>query len=189
MSKIAILGQNQPWLSLKPQLGFKKFISVTPPKLGFLRPNKVLGVKKSFQGPLKMKKTVFLNNPPSKKVVTHVPIFRLAIVSPLHWLFVRDILFSLTLLQEGCVKAVDNFFPMYLGFDDLRNYLLQTSLKIKFYIKFMIHSYCKPYFRIWKKVLKSATTAWFTIKPHILEVQFKMKYFLFIENVNKEGFK
>ena len=52
-----------------------------------------------------MKKTVFLNNPPSQKVVTHVPIFRLVIVSPLHWLFVRDILFSLTLLQEGVCRV------------------------------------------------------------------------------------
>ena len=26
-------------------------------------------------------------------------------MSPLHWLFVRDILFSLTLLQEGCDKT------------------------------------------------------------------------------------
>ena len=36
-----------------------------------------------------MKKTDFLNNPQSKKVVTHVPILRLVIVSPLHWPFVH----------------------------------------------------------------------------------------------------
>ena len=52
-----------------------------------------------------MKKNDFLNNPQSKKGVTHVPILRLVIVSPLHWPFVRDILFSLTLLQDGCVSA------------------------------------------------------------------------------------
>ena len=50
-----------------------------------------------------MKKTVFLNNPPTKKVLTHFAIFRLVIERPLHWPFVRDILFFLTLLQEGCV--------------------------------------------------------------------------------------
>ena len=84
---------------------------MTPPqKLGFLRPNKVLGVNKSFQGPLKMKKTDFFNNPPTKKVVTHVPGFRVVIVSPLHWPFVRNILFFLNFLQEGCV--LDRPLPM-----------------------------------------------------------------------------
>ena len=41
------------WLFLtfatpKPMLRSKSFRSMTPPKLGFLRPKKVLGVKKSF---------------------------------------------------------------------------------------------------------------------------------------------
>ena len=41
------------WLFLtfatsKPMLSSKSFRSMTPPKLGFLRPKKVLGVKKSF---------------------------------------------------------------------------------------------------------------------------------------------
>ena len=59
-----------------------------------------------------MKKIVFLNNPPTKKVVTHFPIFRLEIVSPLHWPFVRNILFSLTLLQEGCV--LDSYISKFI---------------------------------------------------------------------------
>ena len=74
----------------------------SPTKVGILSPNKVLGVEK-FLGAPQNKKNDFLNNPPSKKVVTHVPIFRLVIERPLHWPFVRDILFSLTLLQEWCV--------------------------------------------------------------------------------------
>ena len=36
---------------------------MTPPKLGFLRPEKVFWVKKSFQGSHKMKKTDFLQKP------------------------------------------------------------------------------------------------------------------------------
>ena len=76
----------------------KKFykVGVSKVKEGFGSPKKFLGVPQN-------EKTDFLNNPPSKKVVTYVPIFRLVIVRPLHWPFVRDILFSLTLLQEGCV--------------------------------------------------------------------------------------
>ena len=43
----------QKWLfwtfpTSKPLLGSKSFRSMTPPKLGFLRPNKVFGVKKCF---------------------------------------------------------------------------------------------------------------------------------------------
>ena len=56
------------WLFLtfptpKPMLGSKSFRSMTPPKLGFLRPNKVFGVKKCFWGPQEMKITDFLKKP------------------------------------------------------------------------------------------------------------------------------
>ena len=95
------------WLFLtfstpKPMLRSKSFRSMTLSFLGLLWPNKILGFKKSFYGPQE-KITDFLNNPTFKKVVIHVLIFRLVIVSPLNWLFVWNILFSLTsLLQEGC---------------------------------------------------------------------------------------
>ena len=46
--KIAILGQNHPWLSLKPYLSSNSFRSMTHKVCAFLRPNKVFGVKKSF---------------------------------------------------------------------------------------------------------------------------------------------
>ena len=49
-----------------------------------------------------MKKIVFLNNPPTKKVVTYLPMFLLVFVSPLHWPYVRNILFFLKVVQEGC---------------------------------------------------------------------------------------
>ena len=63
-----------------------------------------------------MKKTDFLNNPPTKKVVMHVPIFRLVIVSTLHWPFVRDILFSLYIASGGVWDAK--------WYKDIKNFLL-----------------------------------------------------------------
>ena len=61
------------WLFLtfptpKPMLGSKSFRSMTPPKLGFLRPNKVWRVKKRFKGPLKLKKLFFSIIPHPKKL-------------------------------------------------------------------------------------------------------------------------
>ena len=37
-------------------------MTMTPPKVGFLRPNKVLGAQKSFFGPQKHKKLIFSKN-------------------------------------------------------------------------------------------------------------------------------
>ena len=55
----------------------KKFRSMTPPKLGFLRPNKVFGVKKKvFRGPTKWKKLIFSKNLSSRicpKVDSYYP--------------------------------------------------------------------------------------------------------------------
>ena len=81
-----------------------RVLTITSLKMGTcVTTFKGFGDQKKFLGaPQNEKKTDFLNNPPSKKVVTHVPIFRLVIERPLQWSFVRDILFSLTLLQEGC---------------------------------------------------------------------------------------
>ena len=51
----------------KPLLRSKSFRSLTPPKVGFLRPTKVLGSKNSVLGPQKTKKKVekidFLKKP------------------------------------------------------------------------------------------------------------------------------
>ena len=58
--KIALFGHNQPWKSPKPMLGSKSFRRMTPPKLRFLRPNKVSGGQKSLWGPPKIKKIDFL---------------------------------------------------------------------------------------------------------------------------------
>ena len=41
----------------------KKFKKYDPPKVGFLRPKKVLGGQKSFLGPPKIKKIDFLKKP------------------------------------------------------------------------------------------------------------------------------
>ena len=99
------------WLFLtfpipKPMLKLKDFRSMTPLKVGV--PKDKLGFggqKKVFRGPKKWKKTVFLNNPPTKKVVAHLPMFLLVFVSPLHWLLVWNILFFLKVVQEGCVSG------------------------------------------------------------------------------------
>ena len=48
--KLAIL---PPVVDPKPKLESKCFRSMTPPKVGFLRPNKVVGAQKSFFGPPK----------------------------------------------------------------------------------------------------------------------------------------
>ena len=58
--KIALFGHNQPWKSPKPMLRSKSFRSMTPPKVRFLRPNKVLGAQKSYFGPQKTQKIDFL---------------------------------------------------------------------------------------------------------------------------------
>ena len=50
----------QTYKSLKLLLRSKNVRSMTPPKVGFLRPNKVLGVQKKLRGPHKMKKINFL---------------------------------------------------------------------------------------------------------------------------------
>ena len=44
-------------------LGSKSFRSMTPPKVRFLRPNKVSGGQKSFLGAPKIKKIDFLKKP------------------------------------------------------------------------------------------------------------------------------
>ena len=61
--KIALFRHNQPWKSPKPMLGSKSFRSMTPPKVRFLRPNKVSGGQKSFLGAPKIKKIDFLKKP------------------------------------------------------------------------------------------------------------------------------
>ena len=55
-------------------------------KFGFPRPNEVLRLQKVFWGPSKWKNW-FSQLSPNQKVVTYVPIFRLVIVSALHWPF------------------------------------------------------------------------------------------------------
>ena len=59
--------QNQPWKSQKLLLRSKSFRSLTPQKVGFLRPTKVLGSKNSVLGPQKIKNKVekidFLKKP------------------------------------------------------------------------------------------------------------------------------
>ena len=61
--KIAIFWHNQPWKSQKLQLWSKSCRSMTPPKVRFLRPNKVLGAQKNFLGPPKTQKIDFLKKP------------------------------------------------------------------------------------------------------------------------------
>ena len=61
--KIAIFCHNQPWKAPKPWIRSKSFRSMTPPKVGFLRPNKVLGAQKSFYGPPETQKIDFLKKP------------------------------------------------------------------------------------------------------------------------------
>ena len=58
----------------------------------------------------------FFWSPKPLKVVTHVPIFRLVIVSTLHWPFVRDILFSLYIASGGVWDAK--------WYKDIKNFLL-----------------------------------------------------------------
>ena len=61
--------QNQPWKSQKLLLRSKSFRSLTPQKVGFLRPTKVLESKNSAFGPQKtkkkLKKLIFSKNPNS----------------------------------------------------------------------------------------------------------------------------
>ena len=54
--KLAIL----PPVAPKPKLESKSFRSMTPPKVGFLRPNKVLGGPKRFKSPPKTQKIDFV---------------------------------------------------------------------------------------------------------------------------------
>ena len=56
VSEIARADFALKWLFLtfptpKPMLGSKSFRRMTPPKVRFIRPNKVLGAQKSFFGP------------------------------------------------------------------------------------------------------------------------------------------
>ena len=55
--EIDVFWQNQNWIS------FGSFGSMTPPKVGFLRPNKVFGALKSFFGPPKPQTNNFLEKP------------------------------------------------------------------------------------------------------------------------------
>ena len=52
-------------LTSKPLLGSKSFRTMTPPKVRFLKPNKVLGAQKTFFGPPKTQKIDFLKKGPS----------------------------------------------------------------------------------------------------------------------------
>ena len=63
----SLFWQSQLWKSQKPWLGSKYVRSMTPPKVRFLMPNKVLESKKRYRGPQKMKKTVFLKNAMASK--------------------------------------------------------------------------------------------------------------------------
>ena len=69
--KIAIFWHNQPWKSPKPWIRSKSFRSTTPPKVGSLRLNKVLGAQKKFFGTPKTRKIDFLKKPEFRDLSEH----------------------------------------------------------------------------------------------------------------------
>ena len=58
-------------ITSKPQLESKSFTSMTPPKVGFLRPIQDFWAKKSFLGPPKTQKIDFLKKPQLRDLTKH----------------------------------------------------------------------------------------------------------------------
>ena len=87
--------------TFKPLLQSKNVRSMTPPKLGFLMPNKVLEAQKNFQKTPKMKKTVFLKNGPTNFFPTNIPDISEPHGDLLHWNFSWAFTFYISVYEEG----------------------------------------------------------------------------------------
>ena len=97
--------------TFKPLLQSKNVRSMTPPKLGFLMPNKVLEAPKNFQKTPKMKKTVFLKNGPTNFFPTNIPDISEPHGDLLHWNFSWAFTFYISVYEEGSVLPWLGSFP------------------------------------------------------------------------------
>ena len=93
--------QKMKFSTFKPLLQSKNVRSMTPPKLGFLMPNKVLEAPKNFQKTPKMKKTVFLKNGPTNFFPTNIPDISEPHGDLLHWNFSWAFTFYISVYEEG----------------------------------------------------------------------------------------
>ena len=98
--------QKMKFSTFKPLLQSKNVRSMTPPKLGFLMPNKVLEAQKNFQKTPKMKKTVFLKNGPTNFFPTNIPDISEPHGDLLHWNFSWAFTFYISVYEEGSVCVV-----------------------------------------------------------------------------------
>ena len=60
-----------PFITSKPLQGSESFRSMTPPKVRFLMPKKVLGAQKSFLVPHKKQKIDFFQKPEFRDLTVH----------------------------------------------------------------------------------------------------------------------
>ena len=102
--KIAIFWPNQPWISPKLWPRSKSFRSMTPPKVRFLRPNKVLGAQKSFLGPPKTQKIDFLKKLELYDLAAHSWGLPQYPVTRSHWSFQWRIHLIKNLLPAWCAQ-------------------------------------------------------------------------------------
>ena len=93
--------QKMKFSTFKPLLQSKNVRSMTPPKLRFLMPNKVLEAPKNFQKTPKMKKTVFLKNGPTNFFPTNIPDISEPHGDLLHWNFSWAFTFYISVYSEG----------------------------------------------------------------------------------------
>ena len=98
--------QKMKFSTFKPLLQSKNVRSMTPPKLGFLMPNKVLEAQKNFQKTPKMKKTVFLKNGPTNFFPTNIPDISEPHGDLLHWNFSWAFTFYISVYEEGSVRVL-----------------------------------------------------------------------------------
>ena len=103
--------QKMKFSTFKPLLQSKNVRSMTPPKLGFLMPNKVLEAQKNFQKTPKMKKTVFLKNGPTNFFPTNIPDISEPHGDLLHWNFSWAFTFYISVYEEG---SVDHLILVFL---------------------------------------------------------------------------
>ena len=101
--------QKMKFSTFKPLLQSKNVRSMTPPKLGFLMPNKVLEAQKNFQKTPKMKKTVFLKNGPTNFFPTNIPDISEPHGDLLHWNFSWAFTFYISVYEEGSVVVTIHY--------------------------------------------------------------------------------
>ena len=157
--------------TFKPLLQSKNVRSMTPPKLGFLMPNKVLEAPKNFQKTPKMKKTVFLKNGPTNFFPTNIPDISEPHGDLLHWNFSWAFTFYISVYEEGSEKGAVTILEKKWGHPLLKFECQRhvRELHVKFYgISISSFEFCNRYQQLlsylWNKERKKASSNAASIK-------------------------